>query len=266
MKCLPGEPHSEAGPIAVLETGIHAIDASIGGLPVGGLTLLAGRPSTGKTSLALTIAAEMALSRGIPGAVFMLEFNLGVLLHRLPELVSASTWGRLQAHAPLDQSGKGVDTVAAMLTDSPLHLDDSPGLCVAEIQTRTTRLLRDGVRFVVVDYLQLVAGDPHSESRAQQMATAVKDLRNLAARSQVAVLVTSQLRRPRDRPGFHQPRLLDSEEGALIRPHIELLLELGMVADAPLQRELRFERRPCSPSGMVRLERASATGAFLQLQ
>jgi len=244
----------KGAPSTLLETGIRSIDTSVGGLPVGGLTVLAGCPSSGKTSLALTIATKLAVFRGLPVAVFMLEFDMEILQRRLCELVSAASWEQLEGPARQEPAHRGGGSPASMLANAPLHLDDSPALSAAEIRARTTRLLRSGVQLVVVDYLQLVAGDPNRGNREQQLAAAAEDLRTMSVRMQIALMATSQLRRPMSPSIARQARLIDSTEGVLMRPHVDLLIELGHMPDELNQRQLSFERRLGGPSGAVRLE------------
>lgn len=196
---------------AGLSTGFTRLDAALcGGIPVGQLTILAARPSVGKTSFALNVARTVCDSGG---AVFLasLEQREEEIGERFFAMI-----GRVNGRAI--RSGKLGDGDAARLSNSASQLRswrietyDRPGVRVNQIAAacRSAKRKMKGLDLIVVDYLQLVAGDNPKANRNEQVGTAAKRLRELARDLDTPVLLLCQLNRmatDKDVPALHHLR------------------------------------------------------------
>lgn len=193
---------AHAGKETGLSTGFRSLDQILGGMRGGQLIVLAARPAVGKTALALNIADKLA-SEGKPVAFFSYEMTSAELCMRVissrsdTDLIGsvlnrrADTQGRLQC---IQKAAQHI----AKLNKDPLHIIVEPHYNVAQICSRARRLVKEeGVRMIVVDYLQLVAPNKEDFRRDRhiQVATISKALKCLAMELDVPVLALAQLNR-----------------------------------------------------------------------
>ena len=198
---------------AGLKTGFADIDRRLGGLRGGDLIVLAGRPSMGKTALAMNIAQQC----GAATAFFSLEMQAGQLLDRLAASVSGVSFSHI--HDPqqmTDDEWRKVTAASATIKTLPLFVDDTGGLAMEEIHARARSLkAKSGLSLVIVDYLQLVTGDPHL-SREQQVSMISRDGKRMAKDLDVPVILLAQLsRKPEDRES-KRPLMSDLRDSGAI--------------------------------------------------
>ena len=206
-------------------TGYLNLDNDTAGLQPGELIILAARPSMGKTSLALNIAENVALS-GEPRAVaiFSLEMSKESLLMRL-----LSSQGRVDAHKFRTghlghEDWAKIAEALARLGDAPLWIDDSASSTVMEMGAKARRLKRDkGLDLVIVDYLQLIAARGRFGNRNEEVSSISRSLKGLAKELKVPVLVLSQLTRAPERED-RKPQLADLRESGAIEQDADVVL------------------------------------------
>jgi len=215
--------------ITGLPTGFLDLDNLTSGLQPADLIILAGRPSMGKTALALNIVEQVATrDAGHPVAVFSLEMAKEALLFRL-----------LCAQARVDQhkfrSGflnreemRRMTVGLGQLAEAPIYIDDSPALTVLEMRAKCRRLQAErggtGLALVVVDYLQLMSGRGRFENRTQEISSISRGLKALAKELHVPLIAISQLSRaPEQRGGDHRPQLSDLRESGSIEQDADLV-------------------------------------------
>jgi replicative DNA helicase len=182
-----------------LGTGFQALDDVLCGLKPGQLIILAGRPSIGKTALALNIAEHVAMDQGIATLFISLAMSATEIAERL--LTAAA---RVSNHRTLNGiiSVKERDVIAgaaARFQNAPLHLDDSPHARVSDIAAtvrRTGKLSGSGkLGLVVIDYLQLIQPDNARAGRYEQVVRIMRRLKQLAKETHCPVLCLCRLSR-----------------------------------------------------------------------
>ncbi len=218
----------EGSHVTGLATGYHELDGKTCGLQDSEMIIIAGRPSMGKTSLALNIAEHIGLVENAPVAIFSLETSRQQLAERF--LCSASAIDAQHVRKGMlstEDYQKLVETCGA-LSEAPIYIDDTAGLTPLELRAKARRLKSlHNIRCIMVDYLQLmhiVSG--RVESRQQEIATISRYIKALARELNIPVVVLSQLNRaPEGREG-HRPRMSDLRESGSIEQDADVVMLL----------------------------------------
>lgn len=214
-----------SGPADGIDTGIEALDKMIQFFPVGRMTLLAARPGQGKTSIGLQIARR-AVARSFPTAVFSLEMTTQEATARLLSQETGIAEKRIINGDLSDGDHVRLREAAKVLTKAPLWIDDREhtiGSLCAEIR-RGCR--QDGIRFVVVDYLQNI-GNVNARSREAEVAEVSKRLTSLLKELQIPALILAQLNRGNEKGAdMRAPRLGDIRESGQIEQDAALVIFL----------------------------------------
>jgi len=211
-----------------LPTGYHELDDLTCGLQNGEMIIIAGRPSMGKTSLALNIAEHIGAVEKIPVAIFSLEMGRQQLAERF--LCSKG-----QIDSQLVRKGmlntehyqKLVET-CGLLSEAPIYIDDTAGLTPLELRAKSRRLKsRHGIRCIIVDYLQLMSlGTGQAESRQQEVTEMSRYIKALARELNIPVVVLSQLNRSPEGREDHRPRMSDLRESGSIEQDADVVMLL----------------------------------------
>ena len=212
--------------LVLLPTGLADVDGLIGGVALGDLTLVAARPSVGKTSFALGIADHVAHA-GHAAVCFSLEMRrsqLGARLLSWRARVSAEAMRRGTATAA--QYARVPDAAAA-LEGVPLLIDDR-SRSVTEIEAWCRRSIaeRGTLSCVVVDYLQLATPAGKAESRQETVAAVSRDLKRIAKELKVAMVACCQLSRAPDSRSDKRPRLEDLRESGALEQDADVVMLL----------------------------------------
>lgn len=214
------------GMISGVPTGFDRLDLITNGLQPGDLIIVAGRPSMGKTALALNIAANAAIKSGVPVAIFSLEMSkeqLGLRLLSSEARVSGSKMrsGFLSTH----RDWPAISDAADRLFNAPIFIDDTPALTVLELRAKARRMsMEKGLGLILVDYLQLMRGRAGTDSREQEISEISRSLKALAKELNVPVVALSQLnRKVEDRPGEKRPMLSDLRESGAIEQDADVI-------------------------------------------
>jgi replicative DNA helicase len=208
-----------------LRTGFSGFDDKTSGLHAGDLMILAARQSMGKTALALNMAHYVATRVKLTVAIFSLEMSRESLLTRLLCATARVDSQKFRAGYLNAEERQRLQAAAASLVEAPLHIDDTAGLHLTEMHAKLRRLKSEqGLGLVIVDYLQLMAGQGRYENRNQEIGSLSRDLKLLANELHVPILVLSQLNRaPETRPGDHRPQLSDLRESGSIEQDADLV-------------------------------------------
>mgnify|MGYP000347790461 CR=1 FL=1 len=159
---------TEAGyvePITQIPSGFAGLDEITGGFQRSDLIIIAGRPSMGKTSLALNIARNAAVEQGACVALFSLEMAQEALVMRLLSSESGVNLRqiRLGQHSELEE--RRIMNAIGLLSEAPIYIDDSPRLRVVEMRSKAHRLHHErGVNLVIVDHLGLMQAETRMEN------------------------------------------------------------------------------------------------------
>jgi len=220
------ELHKKPGGLRGISTGYDDLDSKLAGMQDSNLLILASRPGQGKTSLALNIAANVAIREGLPVGFFSLEMSKEEVVDRL--LVSQSevdAW-KLKTGRLDDEDFDRLQEAMGILADSPLYIDDTPAANILEMRTKARRLqVEHGLSFLIVDYLQLVISR-RLENRVQEVSEISQSLKNLARELKIPVLACSQLSRAVEQRGIKKPQLADLRESGAIEQDADVVMFL----------------------------------------
>lgn len=249
--------YHRAGQLTGVPTGLQGLDEKLGGLQNSDLLILAGRPSMGKTALAVTMAAnaaaasmgEEAVQPGRPSTfsvgIFSLEMSAEQLATRL---LSA------EAQIPSDELRRGqigeddwprLVRGTQHLAERAIYIDDTPALSIAALRTRARRLMRThGLHLLVVDYLQLLRGTSQSSmaNRVQEVSEITQGLKAIAKELNIPVMALSQLSRQVESREDKRPMLSDLRESGSIEQDADVVMfvyreEYYLSRAVPTQRE-----------------------------
>ena len=212
--------------ITGVSTGFKDLDELTAGLQRADLVVIAGRPSMGKTSLAMNIAENAAVGSKLPVAVFSMEMPGQQLAMRM-----LASLGRINAHrvrtGRLSQEDwPRLTSAVGLLDEAPVFIDDTPALTPLELRSRVRRLTRDKgqLGLIVVDYLQLMQTGDNSENRAVEVANITRALKVLAKESMVPVVVLSQLNRGLEQRPNKRPIMSDLRESGAIEQDADVIV------------------------------------------
>ncbi|MEO0447399.1 MAG: replicative DNA helicase [Verrucomicrobiota bacterium] len=211
-----------------VSTGFADYDGMTNGLHGGEMTIIAARPSMGKTSFVMNIVENVAVKEKVPVAVFSLEMSAGSLVQRL--LCS-------QAGVPMNKIRSGmlsekrdfprIQRAASILAETKIYIDDTPSLSIMAMRAKCRRLHRQfGIGAIAVDYLQLMRSESKraQENRQQEVAEISSGLKAIAKELNVPILVLAQLNRsPETRAGSNRPRLSDLRESGSIEQDADVV-------------------------------------------
>jgi len=212
LERLQRDPSQHA--VTGLPTGYKRFDEMTAGLQPSDLIVIAARPSMGKTSLALSIARNMALRFNKCVGFFSLEMTKEQLLERLLCAEARINLHRLRGgYLQTDsESWRRIIHAASKLQNSKIIIDDTPSISVLELKAKARRMKTEhGLDILFVDYLQLVEAGAHTDVREQEVAYIARSLKALARELNIPVVALSQLSRAPERPP-RRPRLSDLRE------------------------------------------------------
>jgi replicative DNA helicase len=208
-----------------IPTGFVDFDMKTAGLQPSDLIIVAGRPSMGKSALALSIAEHAGVIAKVPLAIFSLEMAKEQLVQRMlcsharvdankvrTGYLAASDWPHLTA-------------AAGKLSEAPIFIDDTAGISVMELRAKARRLKASAdIKLIVVDYLQLMQGSGFTESRQQEISDISRSLKALARELNLTVIGISQLSRSVENREGHRPQLSDLRESGAIEQDADLVV------------------------------------------
>ena len=221
-----------AGGITGVPTGFPDLDRMTTGFQKGDLVIVAARPSMGKTSWVLNVAANASIGHSVPSAIFSLEMSSGQLVQRLLCAEGRIDAQKLRRGRLSQEEHQRLAAAAGHLNTAPIWIDDQPGTNVLEIRAKARRLqseLRaDGkdLGVVVIDYLQLMSGTARAENRVQEVSEISRGLKALARELDVPVIALSQLSRGPEQRTDKRPMLSDLRESGSIEQDADLVMFL----------------------------------------
>ncbi len=216
--------YESKGRVTGVPTGFTDLDTMLTGLQPSDLIIVAARPSMGKTSLALNVAAHAAINESIPVVIFSLEMSREQLAMRLLSAEAKVDGQRLRRGQLVDEDWKRLSYGLGRLSEAPIFIDDSPSLTALEIRAKARRLkVEHGLGLVLVDYLQLIQGRGRTESRQQEIAEITRSLKSLARELRVPVLALAQLSRAVETASERRPLLSHLKESGEIETSADVV-------------------------------------------
>ena len=225
----PTPPDGEAGQAELITQVLSSytgLDEFLGGFQRSDLIIVAGRPSMGKTSFALSLAANAAMKQAACVALFSLEMAREPLVLRIlaSEADVDSRRVQLGRHTTEDEE-KRIMNAIGVLSEASIYIDDSPQLRVVEMRSKARRLyFEHGIDLIIVDYLQLVQGEGRGENRVQEIGYISRSLKALARELNVPVVAVSQLSRAVEWRASHKPQLSDLRESGSIEQDADIVM------------------------------------------
>jgi len=225
------ELYKSDNPITGVGTGFVDFDDKTSGLQASDLVILAGRPSMGKTSLAMNMAENAAVGDKVGVAIFSMEMPGEQLAMRM-----MSSLGRINAHRVRtgkleDDDWPRLTSAMGMLVEAPIYIDDTPGLTPMEVRARSRRLDREhrqktgkGLGLIVIDYLQLMQTGQSAENRATEVSLITRSLKGLAKELNVPVIALSQLNRSLEQRPNKRPVMSDLRESGAIEQDADVIV------------------------------------------
>ena len=220
--------YKNPGHITGESTGFSLLDDKTSGLQKSDFVVLAGRPSMGKTSLALNIAASVAMSPEKAVLIFSMEMPTNMLVMRFISIMGSVNLGKVRAGKLNDKDWSGIRQAATMLGSSQIYIDDSLNLTPATIRSRirrVKRMLPPGVELslVVVDYIQLMRLVHTNENRVNELAEISRALKGTAKEFNLPVLALSQLNRGVENRENKRPVMADLRDSGAIEQDADVI-------------------------------------------
>jgi replicative DNA helicase len=212
-------------------SGFRDLDRKTAGLQKGDLVIIAGRPSMGKTALALNIAQYAAQEEQLGVAVFSLEMSKEQLVFRMLCSEARVDQSAVRAGRAQDRDYPKLALAADRLSEAPIYIDDTPALSALELRAKARRLKRDPrakLGLIIVDYLQLMEGRAAraSDSREQEISSISRSLKALAKELDLPVVALSQLNRQVEQRADKKPVMADLRESGAIEQDADVIMFL----------------------------------------
>jgi len=207
--------HTNPNKLRGLATGFTDFDNKTGGLRPGDLVVIAGRPSMGKTTLAVNMAEYAAINPDIKAsvAIFSMEMPSEQLVTRMLSSIGHVPMNNIRTGRISDDDWVRITSATSQLSEAKIFIDESAGLTPTELRARARRLKREhGLDLVIVDYLQLMQVPGTKENRATEIAEVSRSLKALAKELALPVIALSQLNRSVEQRTEKKPVMSDLRE------------------------------------------------------
>ncbi|OGQ14081.1 MAG: replicative DNA helicase [Deltaproteobacteria bacterium RIFCSPHIGHO2_02_FULL_40_11] len=250
--------------ITGVPSGFSDLDRLTSGFQPSDLIIIAARPSMGKTSLALNMAQYASVYKKVPIVIFSLEMSKEQLVTRMLTSLAKVDAFKLRIGRLQDNDWPKLTKAAGQLSEAPIFIDDSPTLSVLEVRAKCRRLkVEHNIGMIMIDYLQLMRGNTHSESREKEVSEISRGLKALAKELSVPVVALAQLNRALENRNDKRPLMADLRESGALEQDADLI---GFIyrdevynkeSDWKGTAEFILSKQRSGPTGVVRL-------AFLQ--
>lgn len=221
-----------------LATGFHDLDDMLSGLKGGEMLILAGRPSMGKTAIALNMAEQIAFGGHAPDehtsnpkdhvavGIFSLEMSKEAVTQRLVSSFTRADSQKLRTGGLTKTELTKVIQKSFILGEAPIIIDDSPALTILGLRARARRMLsQHHIRCLVVDYLQLLTAPGLArESRQVEVSAISRGIKALARELNVPIICLAQLNRGSEQREGHRPRMSDLRESGSIEQDADVVM------------------------------------------
>ncbi len=217
---------NEGKTLTGVSTGFSELDEITGGLQDGEMSILAARPSMGKTALALNLAEHIAM-RDVGVGVFSLEMGKQQLVQRLLTARSGIDSQRLRRNMLRRDDYRALMTACDELLPAPLYIDDTPGLSLLQLRAKARRMVqKHKIKLVIIDYLQLMSSGGRVESRQMEVSEISRGVKAMARELELPVVCLSQLNRAAEQREGHRPRMSDLRESGSIEQDADVVMML----------------------------------------
>lgn len=220
--------------ISGVSTGLADLDKLLSGMQQSDLIILAGRPSMGKTALAINLAVNACkfLNNDVEPqnkkavGFFSLEMSADQLSARILSMEASINATKFRTGQLSEMEWEAIATRSAEISKMPFFIDDTPALSISAIRTRTRRLVRKhNLSLLVIDYLQLIKGSNSraSDGRVQEISEITQGLKAIAKEFNIPVMALSQLSRAVEQREDKRPQLSDLRESGSIEQDADVV-------------------------------------------
>jgi len=222
-KVLDDWSSKDSGDLFGTPSGFIDLDKKLSGFQKSDLIILAGRPSMGKTALALAIARNAAVEHNKSVGFFSLEMSEKQIGERL--LASESRVNSHHVKTSQNKDWTKLSSAADILSKSKIFIDDSAGLNIMELRAKARQLKSENnIDLLVVDYIQLLNAGTRAENRQQEISYISRSLKALAKELDIPILCLSQLSRAVEQRTNHRPIMSDLRESGAIEQDADVVL------------------------------------------
>jgi len=216
----------QEGTVTGAATGFTDFDELTSGLQPADLIIVAGRPSMGKTTIAMNMAENVAIKGDKPVAVFSMEMPGDALAMRMMSSLGRIDQHRIRTGKLEDDEWPRLTSAINLLAETKLFIDDTPALTPTEVRSRARRLVREHgqLGLIVLDYLQLMQSPSSGDNRVQQISDISRGLKALAKELNVPVIALSQLNRNLEQRPNKRPMMSDLRESGAIEQDADLIV------------------------------------------
>jgi replicative DNA helicase len=212
-------------PITGVPTGFSDLDDMTAGLQPSDLIIVAGRPSMGKTTLAMNFAENAAIKHQLPVAIFSMEMPGEQLALRMLSSLGHIDQHKIRTGKLDDDDWPRLTSAVSLLDSAPLYIDDTPALSPTEMRARARRLKREhDLGMIVIDYLQLMQVPGTRENRTNEISEISRNLKALAKELNVPVVALSQLNRGLEQRTDKRPVMSDLRESGAIEQDADVIV------------------------------------------
>ena len=217
--------HSENA-LTGLATSFTDLDEMTSGLQKGELIIVAGRPSMGKTTLAMNITEHVAIKSKQPVLVFSMEMPGESLAMRMMSSLGHIDQHKVRTGKLHEEDWPRLASAVSMLSEATLYIDDTPSMSPAELRARARRVARSnkGIGLIVIDYLQLMHIPGFKEGRVAEITEISRSLKALAKELNVPIIALSQLNRGLEQRTDKRPQMSDLRESGAIEQDADLII------------------------------------------
>ncbi len=222
---LPPAIEGYTEPPAQVLSSFAGLDELLGGFQRSDMIVIAGRPSMGKTSLAVNIARNAAVEQGACVAMFSLEMARDPLVLRLISSESGVNLSQVRLGQHTESDERRIMNAIGLLSEAQIYIDDSPRLRVVEMRSKARRLYYErNVNLIIVDHLGLMQGEGRVENRVQEISYISCSLKALARDLNVPLIAVSQLSRASEWRASHRPLLSDLRDSGSIEQDADVVM------------------------------------------
>lgn len=216
----------QEGHITGLSSGFTDFDEMTSGLQPSDLIIVAGRPSMGKTTLAMNMAENVAIKSQLPVAIFSMEMPGEQLALRMMSSLGRVDQHRVRTGKLEDDEWPRLTSAINLLAETKLFIDDTAALSPTEVRSRSRRLMREHgqMGLIVLDYLQLMRSSGGAENRVAEISEISRSLKALAKELHVPVIALSQLNRNLEQRPNKRPVMSDLRESGSIEQDADIIV------------------------------------------
>ncbi len=218
---------SPNGGVTGVSSGFSDLDKMTAGFQKSDLIIVAARPSMGKTTFAMNIAENAAMTEDKPALIFSLEMPAEQLMMRMLASLGRIDQTKIRTGQLGDEDWARLSSTMGLLIDKgKMFIDDAAGLTPTDVRSRARRIARDhgGISMIMIDYLQLMRAPQFSDNRTLEIAEISRSLKALAKELQVPVVALSQLNRSLEQRSDKRPINSDLRESGSIEQDADLIM------------------------------------------